>query len=345
MAYIELKNVNKIFSTKAGKVKALNNISLEINQGDIYGIIGYSGAGKSTLVRLLNGLEFSTNGEVIVQKQNVKQLSSRELRQFREKIGMIFQHFNLLWSRTVLENILLPLEIAGIAKSERKTRAAELVNLVGLKGKETAYPSQLSGGQKQRVGIARALANEPKILLCDEATSALDPQTTDEILELLLKINQTLNLTIVLITHEMHVIQKICNHVAVMENGQVIEAGNVIDIFKKPKTEVTKRFVMQETDGDREETEGIINELLKQYPQGSIVRLTFHGEQVKLPIISQLIKKYEVDISIIYGNINQTKQGAIGSLYIQLLGEEENIKKTIQALQRFKVETEVIDHE
>lgn len=345
MAYIELKNVNKIFSTKAGKVKALNNISLEINQGDIYGIIGYSGAGKSTLVRLLNGLEFSTNGEVIVQKQNVKQLSSRELRQFREKIGMIFQHFNLLWSRTVLENILLPLEIAGIAKSERKTRAAELVNLVGLKGKETAYPSQLSGGQKQRVGIARALANEPKILLCDEATSALDPQTTDEILELLLKINQTLNLTIVLITHEMHVIQKICNHVAVMENGQVIEAGNVIDIFKKPKTEVTKRFVMQETDGDREETEGIINELLKQYPQGSIVRLTFHGEQVKLPIISQLIKKYEVDISIIYGNISQTKQGAIGSLYIQLLGEEENIKKTIQALQRFKVETEVIDHE
>lgn len=345
MAYIELKNVNKIFSTKAGKVKALNNISLEINQGDIYGIIGYSGAGKSTLVRLLNGLEFSTNGEVIVQKQNVKQLSSRELRQFREKIGMIFQHFNLLWSRTVLENILLPLEIAGIAKSERKTRAAELVNLVGLKGKETAYPSQLSGGQKQRVGIARALANEPKILLCDEATSALDPQTTDEILELLLKINQTLNLTIVLITHEMHVIQKICNHVAVMENGQVIEAGNVIDIFKKPKTEVTKRFVMQETDGDREETEGIINELLKQYPQGSIVRLTFHGEQVKLPIISQLIKKYEVDISIIYGNINQTKQGAIGSLYIQLLGEEENIKKTIQALQKFKVETEVIDHE
>ncbi|MGK9321226.1 ATP-binding cassette domain-containing protein [Melissococcus plutonius] len=345
MAYIELKNVNKIFSTKAGKVKALNNISLEINQGDIYGIIGYSGAGKSTLVRLLNGLEFSTNGEVIVQKQNVKQLSSRELRQFREKIGMIFQHFNLLWSRTVLENILLPLEIAGIAKSESKTRAAELVNLVGLKGKETAYPSQLSGGQKQRVGIARALANEPKILLCDEATSALDPQTTDEILELLLKINQTLNLTIVLITHEMHVIQKICNHVAVMENGQVIEAGNVIDIFKKPKTEVTKRFVMQETDGNREETEGIINELLKQYPQGSIVRLTFHGEQVKLPIISQLIKKYEVDISIIYGNISQTKQGAIGSLYIQLLGEEENIKKTIQALQKFKVETEVIDHE
>lgn len=345
MAYIELKNVNKIFSTKAGKVKALNNISLEINQGDIYGIIGYSGAGKSTLVRLLNGLEFSTNGEVIVQKQNVKQLSSRELRQFHEKIGMIFQHFNLLWSRTVLENILLPLEIAGIAKSERKTRAAELVNLVGLKGKETAYPSQLSGGQKQRVGIARALANEPKILLCDEATSALDPQTTDEILELLLKINQTLNLTIVLITHEMHVIQKICNHVAVMENGQVIEAGNVIDIFKKPKTEVTKRFVMQETDGNREETEGIINELLKQYPQGSIVRLTFHGEQVKLPIISQLIKKYEVDISIIYGNISQTKQGAIGSLYIQLLGEEENIKKTIQALQKFKVETEVIDHE
>lgn len=187
------------------------------------------------MVRLLNGLETPTEGEVEIQGQDIALLPNKELRNFRKKIGMIFQHFNLLWSRTVLENIMLPLEIAGVPKQNRKSRAEELIKLVGLEGRETAYPSQLSGGQKQRVGIARALANNPDILLCDEATSALDPQTTDEVLELLLKINQELNLTVVLITHEMHVIRKICNRVAVMEYGEIVEEGKVIDIFKSLK--------------------------------------------------------------------------------------------------------------
>lgn len=235
MALIELRHVKKEFSGKAGKVTALKDIDLTVESGDIYGIIGYSGAGKSTLVRLLNGLETPTEGEVEIQGQDIALLPNKELRNFRKKIGMIFQHFNLLWSRTVLENIMLPLEIAGVPKQNRKSRAEELIKLVGLEGRETAYPSQLSGGQKQRVGIARALANNPDILLCDEATSALDPQTTDEVLELLLKINQELNLTVVLITHEMHVIRKICNRVAVMEYGEIVEEGKVIDIFKSLK--------------------------------------------------------------------------------------------------------------
>ena len=247
---------------------------------------------------------------------------------------MIFQHFNLLWSRTVLENIMLPLEIAGVPKQNRKSRAEELIKLVGLEGRETAYPSQLSGGQKQRVGIARALATNPDILLCDEATSALDPQTTDEV-----------NLTVVLITHEMHVIRKICNRVAVMEYGEIVEEGKVIDIFKKPQTEIAKRFIQQEADKNIEETELVVEEMLEQYPNGKIVRLLFHGEQAKLPIISHIVQEYQVEVSIIQGNIQQTKQGAVGSLYIQLLGEEQNILAAIEGLRKLRVETEVIGNE
>ena len=345
MALIELRHVKKEFSGKAGKVTALKDIDLTVESGDIYGIIGYSGAGKSTLVRLLNGLETPTEGEVEIQGQDIALLPNKELRNFRKKIGMIFQHFNLLWSRTVLENIMLPLEIAGVPKQNRKSRAEELIKLVGLEGRETAYPSQLSGGQKQRVGIARALANNPAILLCDEATSALDPQTTDEVLELLLKINQELNLTVVLITHEMHVIRKICNRVAVMEYGEIVEEGKVIDIFKKPQTEIAKRFIQQEADKNIEETELVVEEMLEQYPNGKIVRLLFHGEQAKLPIISHIVQEYQVEVSIIQGNIQQTKQGAVGSLYIQLLGEEQNILAAIEGLRKLRVETEVIGNE
>ena len=335
MALIELRHVKKEFSGKAGKVTALKDIDLTVESGDIYGIIGYSGAGKSTLVRLLNGLETPTEGEVEIQGQDIALLPNKELRNFRKKIGMIFQHFN----------IMLPLEIAGVPKQNRKSRAEELIKLVGLEGRETAYPSQLSGGQKQRVGIARALANNPDILLCDEATSALDPQTTDEVLELLLKINQELNLTVVLITHEMHVIRKICNRVAVMEYGEIVEEGKVIDIFKKPQTEIAKRFIQQEADKNIEETELVVEEMLEQYPNGKIVRLLFHGEQAKLPIISHIVQEYQVEVSIIQGNIQQTKQGAVGSLYIQLLGEEQNILAAIEGLRKLRVETEVIGNE
>nr|WP_325168123.1 methionine ABC transporter ATP-binding protein [Mammaliicoccus vitulinus] len=220
---IELNKVVKTFKTKKGDITAVDHVDLNIDKGSIYGVIGFSGAGKSTLIRMFNGLETPTEGEVIVDGANIGKLSKRDLRQKRQKVSMIFQHFNLLWSRTVKDNIAFPLEIAGVSKSEINEKTKALIKRVGLEGRENAYPSQLSGGQKQRVGIARALANDPHVLLCDEATSALDPQTTDEILDLLVDINKEMNLTIILITHEMHVIRKICDHVAVMENGKFVE--------------------------------------------------------------------------------------------------------------------------
>jgi D-methionine transport system ATP-binding protein len=241
---ITLKAVEKIFHTKnRQQVTAVTNIDLEINKGEIFGIIGYSGAGKSTLLRMINQLEKPTKGSVFIGEENLTTLRGKELRQARQNIGMIFQHFNLLWSRTVSENISFPLEVAKVPKAQRQARVAELIKLVGLEGREDSYPSQLSGGQKQRVGIARALANNPSILLCDEATSALDPKTTDSILQLLLDINKRLGLTIVLITHEFDVIRKICNKVAVMEEGRIVEQGNVQQIFHQPRHQATKSFV------------------------------------------------------------------------------------------------------
>lgn len=338
---IELKDIKKIFQTKKGTVEAVNGVDLSIESGDIYGIVGYSGAGKSTLIRMFNGLEAPSSGTVSVNGKVISTLKGSSLRKERQKIGMVFQHFNLLWSRTVVENILFPLEIAGVPKEKRLARANELVKLVGLEGREDAYPAQLSGGQKQRVGIARSLANDPTLLLCDEATSALDPQTTDEVLDLLLDINKRLNLTIVLITHEMHVIRKICDKVAVMESGKIVEHGNVMDVFKRPKEEVTKRFIRQDSN-DEEDTHLVLEELLAEYPDGKVVRLTFHGEQAKLPIISKIVKEDEVDLTIIEGNIKKTQEGAIGSLYVQLMGQPEKINQAIENLRKMRVEVEVI---
>ena len=264
---ISIKNVKKIFSTKQGNVTAVTDVDLEINEGEIFGVIGYSGAGKSTLIRMLNGLEIPTGGTVTVADKQISHIKGADLRNARQEISMIFQHFNLLWSRTVRENIAFPLEIAGIPKRKRQQRVDELIRLVGLEGREDSYPSQLSGGQKQRVGIARALANKPKVLLCDEATSALDPETTDSILDLLVDINKKLGLTIVLITHEMHVIRKICHRVAVMEDGKVVEQGSVLEIFKDPQQPITKRFVQQMT--EPEETRETIQHLFEQYRIGS----------------------------------------------------------------------------
>lgn len=338
---IELKDIKKIFQTKKGTVEAVNGVNLSIESGDIYGIVGYSGAGKSTLIRMFNGLEAPSSGTVSVNGKVISTLKGSSLRKERQKIGMVFQHFNLLWSRTVVENILFPLEISGVPKEKRLARANELVKLVGLEGREDAYPAQLSGGQKQRVGIARSLANDPTLLLCDEATSALDPQTTDEVLDLLLDINKRLNLTIVLITHEMHVIRKICDKVAVMESGKIVEHGNVMDVFKRPKEEVTKRFIRQDSN-DEEDTHLVLEELLAEYPDGKVVRLTFHGEQAKLPIISKIVKEDEVDLTIIEGNIKKTQEGAIGSLYVQLMGQPEKINQAIENLRKMRVEVEVI---
>jgi D-methionine transport system ATP-binding protein len=340
MTMISVEKVQKIYPSQKGQVKAVDNVNLEINEGEIFGVIGYSGAGKSTLIRMLNGLELPTEGTVVVANNEVSKIKGSKLRKARQEISMIFQHFNLLWSRTVRQNISFPLEIAGVSKKERAKRVDELIKLVGLDGREDAYPSQLSGGQKQRVGIARALANNPKVLLCDEATSALDPQTTDAILDLLVDINSRLGLTIVLITHEMHVIRKICHRVAVMENGKVVEIGPVLDVFKNPQEEITKRFVQQVT--EPEETKETIDHLLDLYPHGRVVQLGFVGESAEQPLITNLIRNFQVTVNILQGKISQTQSGSYGTLFIHIDGEKEELAKAIEFIHSQQVGVEVI---
>ncbi len=339
---IELKNISKLYKTKNGEITAVQDVNLTIQPGEIFGIIGYSGAGKSSLIRLLNGLEKPTTGTVVVNGQEISSISGNKLRNARQKISMIFQHFNLLWSRTVEDNIAFPLEIAGVSKEERSKRVKELIDLVGLTGREKSYPSQLSGGQKQRVGIARALANKPEVLLCDEATSALDPETTDQILDLLLDINKRLGLTIVLITHEMHVIRKICNRVAVMEAGHVVEQGEVLNVFQNPQAQITKNFVMQ-VSGSKESKDSI-KQMLVNYPTGKIVKLSFIGTTSGQPVIAQLIKEFNVDVNIVHGNISQTANGPYGTLIVQVDGERKNVEKALKHLDTLEIQTEVIDH-
>jgi len=337
---ITLENVNKVYHTKSGEVKAVNNVSLEIEKGEIFGVIGYSGAGKSSLIRLLNGLEKPTSGKITVAGKRIDSIRGAELRKARLEISMIFQHFNLLWSRTVRENISFPLEIAGVKKLERKRRVDELIKLVGLEGREDSYPSQLSGGQKQRVGIARALANNPKVLLCDEATSALDPQTTDSILDLLVDINKRLGLTIVLITHEMHVIRKICNRVAVIEAGSIVEQGEVLELFKNPQQPITKRFLNQ--DNEPEET---IEQLLEHYPDGKVIKLSFIGDSTEQPLITNLVRQFDINVNILQGKISQTQNGAYGTLFVQLQGEEAIINQAIAFIKENKIGVEVVENE
>lgn len=344
---IEFKQVSKTFATASGQVDAVKNVDLTINAGEVYGIVGFSGAGKSTLVRMLNGLEAPTSGEVIINGKRIDNLKGKELRDQRKKIGIIFQHFNLLWSRTVLENIEFPLELVGVAKEERRKKAKHLAELVGLGERINAYPSQLSGGQKQRVGIARALATDPDILISDEATSALDPQTTDEVLDLLDEINEKLNLTIVIITHEMHVIRRLADKVAVMENGQVIEEGPVSEVFTHPKEELTKRFVSAEVDTKQTtDVKQVVTNLLEKNPQGKLVELKFHGQQVERPVINELSKSFpELEISILEGSIHQlADKGTIGSLFVQLVGPVEQLKEALTLLEKLQVEAKVIEH-
>lgn len=340
---IKFKNVYKKYKLDKSILTAVKNVNLEVNDGEIYGIIGYSGAGKSTLVRMLDGLEAPTSGSIEINGKDIAKLSSKALREQRKKVGMIFQHFNLLWSRTIQENVELPLEIAGVDKKKRKEKAAKLVDLVGLKGRENDYPSELSGGQKQRVGIARALANDPEILISDEATSALDPQTTDEILDLLLKINKKLNLTILLITHEMHAIRKVAEKVAVMQEGQVVETGDVYDIFQNPQQEITKRFVNEDDTPNANELNMTVDELIRNYPNGMVVKLTFKGNQSQEPVVSSMVREFDsLELSIIEGSIHQTQGGSIGSLIIQLLGTSDDQNKALDYLKALNIETEVI---
>ena len=329
---IELNQVVKRYHTKDKDVLAVDNVNLNIETGSIFGVIGFSGAGKSTLIRMFNNLEEPTSGDIIIDGDNINKLSKAELRRKRQKVSMVFQHFNLLWSRTVLRNITFPLEIAGYSKTKANERAKELIDLVGLNGRENAYPSELSGGQKQRVGIARALANEPDVLLCDEATSALDPQTTDEILDLLLKIKERENLTIVIITHEMHV----------MESGRVIEQGKVTQVFENPQHEVTRRFVKDDLDDDFEES---IKHLEPLDSDAYIVRLNFNGGNTTEPVVSYISKTHNIDINILEANIKNTRGGSVGFLVVHIPHIAETEFETFKEdLHQQHVNVEVVKH-
>ena len=338
---IELRHIQKVFHTPKGDIHACQDVNLTIQTGEIFGVIGYSGAGKSTLVRIINQLEKQTSGEVMIDGEDISLLNPKDLRKKRTKMGMIFQHFNLLWSRTVQKNIELPLEIAGVDKEIRKKKTRELIELVGLQGRENAYPSELSGGQKQRVGIARALANDPSLLLCDEATSALDPDTTEQILDLLKDINRKLGITIIMITHQMEVVQKICHRVAVMSEGKVVEVGRVKDIFEHPQHTVTKRFVRDissKIDDDKQ------NENLKKiYPNGILLRLTFDEDISRQPIVSRVMKETTLDISIVSGNLTNTIDSSFGVLIVNVLGgTKQDYENIIQKFQDYHVIVEVI---
>ncbi|MGM9988676.1 MAG: methionine ABC transporter ATP-binding protein [Bacillaceae bacterium] len=340
---ITIKDVVKKYKTKSGQVVAVDNVSLQIKQGEIFGVIGYSGAGKSSLIRLFNQLEAPTSGDVLINGKVISKLKGRELREARQDIGMIFQHFNLLWSRTVRENIELPLEIAGYSKAKRRARSKELIELVGLTGREDSYPSQLSGGQKQRVGIARALANKPSVLLCDEATSALDPETTNQILDLLVEINQKMKLTIVLITHEMHVIKKVCHRVAVMESGKVVESGSVLEVFSQPKQEITKRFVGQLLPTNEDVKDAVVH-LQQKTPSGKVLKLTFVGDVAEQPIIMKLVQDFKVEVNILQGGLTTTAEKMVGQLSIHLNGEKSEVERAITYLHECGVKTEVTDY-
>lgn len=327
---ITLKNVSKIYQRGKKQTIAVDDINLNIEQGDIFGIIGYSGAGKSSLIRLLNRLEPVTKGEVIVGKYNITTSSEREIRKIRHSIGMIFQHFNLLWSRTVRENIEFPLEISGLDKKQRFQRASELMELVGLADKADEYPSTLSGGQKQRVGIARALANNPDVLLCDEATSALDPKTTQTILALLAEINQKMNITIVLITHEMQVVKAICNKVAVIEQGKIIEQGEVVKIFNQPNHKVTQQFLLQSVHVT-DNSDDIEN--IKQ--QSTVIKLLLQEGKKYDYLLYDLISKFNEPVNLIKGSFSQEN----GFIYLQLNNKSDEI---IQYLENNKFDIAVV---
>ena len=332
---IRFKNVTKTFAAKT-TVHALRGLDLSISAGEIFGVIGQSGAGKSTLLRCINMLERPDSGEVWVDGIRMNDLDAKGLRAARKKTGMIFQHFNLLNSRTVFQNIAFPLELAGYSKKNILERVTDLADLVDLSDKLNNYPKQLSGGQKQRVGIARALATQPRLLLCDEATSALDPETTISVLKLLKTIHERLKLTIVLITHEMAVIQEICDSVAVLDDGVLQETGPVLDVFTRPKSEAARRMLQGfwTSRFSREQLQQATNTLLK---------LTFVGEKAHQPIISQMIRGHQIDVNILFGRIDQMKANPFGMLIVELAGHNGQVTQAIKFLQKNQVEVEVLN--
>ena len=327
---IEIKNLSKTFSGTGDTVEALKNISITIADGDIYGIIGMSGAGKSTLVRCINMLERPTEGSVLIDGCDLGTLSEAELRKIRRNVTMIFQSFNLLAQRTCLKNICFPLELAGVPKAEAKTRAMELLELVGLPDKADAYPAQLSGGQKQRVAIARALATEPEVLLCDEATSALDPNTTSQILELLKKINSELGVTIVVITHEMKVVERICNKVAVLDHGTVAEKGLVKDIFIAPKSAIAKDLILPK------------GATAHFTPKGELVRIVFDGQKSNEPVISNLSLECRTAVNIMSADTKEIGGRAYGQMLLRLPEDQASVERIFAYLDSHEVQYERI---
>lgn len=343
---IQLSHIEKTYDSPSGPVKALKGIDLTIERGEIFGIIGLSGAGKSTLIRCINMLERPTAGKVIVDGQDMTSMSEKELRKARKNIGMIFQHFNLLSSATVYDNIAFPLRLSHTPEAEIKKKVLPLLELVGLADKAHQYPSQLSGGQKQRVGIARALASEPKVLLCDEATSALDPQTTRSILELIQDINRKLSLTVVVITHEMQVIKDICDKVAVIENGVIAEQGTVLEVFTNPQKPITKDFI----------SVLLSNELPAAFRGGEVskeplpgayllLRLTFIGESADDPVLAGMIRKFpEIEVTMLFGNLDQIKSTPFGRMIIGITGPAAKVQEAIQYLRQQDLKEEVIGY-
>ena len=321
MSSILIQDVSKTFETKDGSVQALNHVSLSIETGDIYGIIGMSGAGKSTLVRCMNFLEVPSEGKVLIDGKSLGDFSAKELRKERENIGMIFQHFNLLMQKNVLENVCFPLYIQGKSKKEARERAMELLEIVGLADRAKAYPAQLSGGQKQRVAIARALASDPQILLCDEATSALDPQTTSSILELLQDINQKFGITIVIITHQMSVVREICTHVAIMKDGEVKEQGLVEEIFSHPKSQVAKELISKDSGNDVESKKLTQSEI----QDGEIVRIVFSENSAFEPVIANLILTFHEPVNILKANTKNVGGVAKGEMILQFMSDSTNV--------------------
>lgn len=338
---IEFVNVSKVYDTQHHQVKAVNPTSFTIDKGDIFGVIGHSGAGKSTLVRLINFLEVPSTGDVVINGTGLKSLKPAELRAVRKNIGMIFQGFNLMRSRTVFQNVAFPLKGSGLSNTEIQTRVTELLELVGLSDKAKSYPSQLSGGQQQRVAIARALANNPDILLCDEATSALDPHTTQSILELLAYLNRTLGITIVIITHEMNVIKEICTKVAIMDQGDVVEMGSVIDIFTSATSDVARSFI------ESTQRQKHVDQLIATLPPidnetSTIVRLDFLGSKTHEAMLVRMCKDCDVEASILYAQTDIIQKETLGFMVIRIIGT--NSQKALDYLNAHHVRTEVISH-
>ncbi|MBD9406609.1 methionine ABC transporter ATP-binding protein [Acidovorax sp. ACV02] len=343
---IELRGITQTYQGSQGPVEALKGIDLTIQPGEVFGIIGKSGAGKSSLVRVINLLNRPTTGQVIVGGQDLTQLNDAQLREARREIGMVFQHFNLLSSRTVFDNAALPLELAGMDKAAIRARVNPLLELVGLSALADRYPAQISGGQKQRVGIARALASRPKVLLSDEATSALDPETTRSILDLLRQVNRELGLTVVLITHQMQVIKQVADRVAVIEAGRIVEQGRVLDVFTRPQQAITKSLIDEIL--PQELPASVLDHVRKLAGQlssgrtGQLLRLSYAGDSAYQPILSQLIRQFGVDMSILHGQVDEIQDETFGSLAVYASGEAESVRGAVAHLRAGGVEVEEV---